>query len=232
VRAPFLGLDIGFYLAEPLMLMIAAYTLLSVVLIGRGVFCGWLCPFGALQELLAQLSRALGVPQWNPSAALEQRLRRGKYIAAIAVLMLGVTAIDPSGVTTEIEPFKTAITAKFTRAWPYVFYAGALLAIGMFSERAYCRFLCPLGGVLAMLDRLHLINLLKRRPECGNPCRLCERSCPVRAIEKTGKIVTAECFQCLDCQVEYYDDQRCPPLVLAARLRDDGRPVAGMAENA
>ena len=168
VRAPLAGLGIEFYLAEPLMLIIAAYTLLSVVLIGRGVFCGWLCPFGALQELLAQLSRALDVPQWHPPAALERRLRLGKYIAAIAVLMLGVTAIDPSGIATEVEPFKTAITAKFTRAWPYVAYAGALLAFGLFSERAYCRFLCPLGGVLAILDRLHLVNMLKRRPECGS----------------------------------------------------------------
>jgi polyferredoxin len=67
-----------------------------------------------------------------------------------------------------------------------------LLAIGLFSERAYCRFLCPLGGVLGVLDRLHLIDLLKRRPECGNPCRLCERPCPVRAIEKSGKIITAD----------------------------------------
>jgi NosR/NirI family transcriptional regulator, nitrous oxide reductase regulator len=146
------------------------------------------------------------------------------------VLMLA--GIDGSGASTEIEPFKTAITAKFTRAWPYVLYAGALLAIGLFSERAYCRFLCPLGGVLAVLDRLHLINLLKRRPECGSPCHLCERSCPVRAIEPTGKINTAECFQCLDCQVEYYDDRRCPPLVRAAKLRLEPRSAAIMAENA
>ena len=232
VTAPFHHLDIGFYLAEPLIVIIAGYTLVSVVLIGRGVFCGWLCPFGALQELLGQLSRALGVPQWNPPIALEKRLWLGKYIAAAVVLLLVTTQIDASGATLEIEPFKTAITSKFTRAWPYVLYAGALLAIGLFSERAYCRFLCPLGGVLAFLDRLHLIDLLKRRPECGNPCHLCERSCPVRAIEKTGKIVTAECFQCLDCQVEYYDDQRCPPLVLAAKLRDDEKLIAGMAENA
>jgi NosR/NirI family transcriptional regulator, nitrous oxide reductase regulator len=225
LKAPFGGLDIGFYLAEPLMVIIAGYTLVSLVLIGRGVFCGWLCPFGALQELLGQLSRALGVPQWSPSAALEKRLWSVKYIAAAAVLVLAITAIDPSGTTIEIEPFKTAITARFARAWPYVLYAGALLAIGLFSERAYCRFLCPLGGVLAFLDRLHLIDLLKRRPECGNPCHLCERSCPVRAIEKTGKIVTAECFQCMDCQVEYYDDTRCPPLVLAAKLRSDENPV-------
>jgi NosR/NirI family nitrous oxide reductase transcriptional regulator len=232
LKGPFSGVDIGFYLAEPLMVIIAGYTLVSVVLIGRGVFCGWLCPFGALQELLGQLSRALGVPQWTPPAALEKRLWLGKYIAAAAVLVLVITAIDPTGATVEIEPFKTAITSKFVREWPYVLYAGALLAIGLFSERAYCRFLCPLGGVLATLDRLHLLNLLKRRPECGSPCHLCERSCPVRAIEKTGKIVTAECFQCMDCQVEYYDDKRCPPLVLAARLRGEKKPVAVMAENA
>jgi hypothetical protein len=225
IQAPFRGFGIGIYLAEPLMVMIAVYTLVSLLLIGRGVFCGWLCPFGALQELLAQLSRALGVPQWNPSPALEKRLWMGKYIAAAAVLALALSGLDTTGAATEIEPFKTAIISKFTRGWPYVLYAGALLAIGLFSERAYCRFLCPLGGVLAFLDRLHLVDLLKRRPECGNPCHLCERSCPVRAIEPSGRIVTAECFQCLDCQVEYYDDKRCPPLVQAARRRDD--KVAG-----
>lgn len=232
VEGPFSGVDIGFYLAEPLMVIIAVYTLISVLLIGRGVFCGWLCPFGALQELLGQLSRAARLPQWSPPAALEKRLWMGKYIAALAVLGLAITAIDPSGASVEIEPFKTVITSKFTRAWPYVLYAGGLLAIGLFSERAYCRFLCPLGGVLAMLDRLHLLNLLKRRPECGSPCHLCERSCPVRAIEKSGKIVTAECFQCLDCQVEYYDDTRCPPLVRAAKSRTDDRPAAVLARNA
>ncbi len=228
VQAPFRGFDIAFYLAEPLMVMIAAYTLASVVLIGRGVFCGWLCPFGALQELLAQASRALGVPQWDPPVALEKRLWTGKYIAGTAVFLLVLSGIDGSGVSAEIEPFKTAITSKFTRAWPYVLYAGALLGIGLFSERAYCRFLCPLGGVLAVLDRLHFIDLLKRRPECGNPCHLCERSCPVRAIEPTGKIIMAECFQCLDCQVEYYDDRRCPPLVQAA----DGARRRGQASQA
>jgi NosR/NirI family transcriptional regulator, nitrous oxide reductase regulator len=236
LEAPFRGFNAGFYLAEPLMVMIAAYTLVSVVLIGRGVFCGWLCPFGALQELLAQISRAAGLPQWNPSEVLEKRLWLGKYIAAAVVLVLVLTSIDGSGATTEIEPFKTAITSKFTRAWPYVLYAGVLLAIGLFSERAYCRFLCPLGGVLAVLDRLHLVDLLKGRPECGNPCRLCERACPVRAIEKSGKIITAECFQCLDCQVEYYDDKRCPPLVQAAKRRgsadaDATVPVAAMAKH-
>jgi NosR/NirI family nitrous oxide reductase transcriptional regulator len=212
MHAPFRHFEFGFYLAEPLMVMIVIYTAISLVLLGRGVFCGWLCPFGALQELLAQLSRFIGLPQWNPTESVQRYLWLGKYVSAALVLGLAALSIDMGSRVTEVEPFNTAITSHFTRAWPYVFYACALLMIGLFTERAYCRFLCPLGGVLALADRLHLVTLLKRRPECGSSCHLCENSCPVKAISRTGTIKTSECFHCLDCQVEYFDDRRCPPL--------------------
>src|SRR5205814_9674917 len=130
VRAPFISLDATVYLAEPLMVIIAGYTLISLLLIGRGVFCGWLCPFGAMQELLGQAARALRLPQWNPSAALEKRLWMGKYVSAVVVLVLVMTEIDPTGATAEIEPFKTAIISKLTRTWPFILYAAGLLAIG------------------------------------------------------------------------------------------------------
>ncbi|MFO1183941.1 MAG: 4Fe-4S binding protein [Bauldia sp.] len=225
MQAPFRHFEIGFYLAEPLIVMIVVYTVVSLVLLGRGVFCGWLCPFGALQELLAQVARFIGLPQWNPPDSVQKYLWLGKYVSAAIVLGLAALSIDMGSRVTEIEPFDTAITSHFARAWPYVFYACVLLAIGLFTERAYCRFLCPLGGVLALADRLHIVNLLKRRPECGSTCRLCENSCPVKAIARTGKIKTAECFQCLDCQVEYYDDRRCPPL--AAIRKRAVRPSGG-----
>src|SRR5690606_12392035 len=148
------------------------------------------------------------LPQWNPSDRLQSRLWWGKYASFAAVVGLAFVAPTAGSIAAELEPFKTAISAHFMRAWPYVFYALILLGVGLFTERAYCRFLCALGGALAVLDRLHLLNLLKRRPECGSPSHLCERSYPVRAIKPSGKIELAECFQCLDCQVEYYDDRR------------------------
>ncbi len=225
IKAPFAGLDLAFYLAEPLIVILSIYTAISLILLGRGVFCGWLCPFGALQELLAQVSRALKLPQWNPSEGLQRKLWFTKYLALGVILLLVFVAPDAATVAEEIEPFKTAITAIFVRGLPYVIYAVALLVIGLFTERAFCRFLCPLGAGLAILDRLHMLELLKRRPECGNPCHLCERSCPVRAIESSGKIVMAECFQCLDCMVEYHDDRRCPPL---AQIRKMNERSAGL----
>jgi polyferredoxin len=181
-----------------------------------------------MQELLANVARALHLPQWNPSEVLQKYLWKGKYISLAVVVGLAFLAPDSGAVAEEVEPFKTAITAMFQRGLPYVFYAGILLTFSLFTERAFCRFLCPLGGALAILDRLHLVDMLKRRPECGTSCSLCERSCPVKAIQKSGKIKMAECFQCLDCQVEYYDDQRCPPLAKQRKLRERAplaRPV-------
>ncbi|WP_332715227.1 4Fe-4S binding protein [Pelagibacterium mangrovi] len=221
IRAPFEGADLGFYLAEPLIVVISIYVLLSLFLIGRGVFCGWLCPFGALQELTSRIARLLRLPVWNPSQNMQRWMWLPKY--GLAALIVGTAFAVPEALASveEVEPFKTAITSAFTRPWPYVTYALVLLVMGLFTERFFCRFLCPLGGVLALGDRLHLFTFLKRRPECGvGGCHLCERSCPVKAIERSGKIVMAECFQCLDCQVEYYDDHRCPPLAQDRKRRE------------
>jgi len=221
VKGPFDGADLGFYLAEPLIVVISIYVLLSLFLIGRGVFCGWLCPFGALQELTSKVARLLRLPVWNPSEKMQRWMWLPKY--GLAALVVGAAFAAPEALASveEVEPFKTAITSTFTRPWPYVTYAVLLLVMGLFTERFFCRFLCPLGGVLALGDRLHLFTFLKRRPECGTGgCHLCERSCPVRAIERSGKIVMSECFQCLDCQVEYYDDHRCPPLAQARKRRE------------
>jgi NosR/NirI family nitrous oxide reductase transcriptional regulator len=228
LKGPLEGLSVGFYLAEPLIVLITLYTALSLLLIGRGVFCGWLCPFGALQELLATLARALRLPQWTPAERLQDRLWIGKYLSLAVVVLLAFIAPDAGAVATEVEPFKTAITAAFVRGWPYVVWAVLLLGIGLFTERAFCRFLCPLGGALALLDRLHILTLLKRRPQCGSPCKLCEHSCPVRAIGRSGQIKMAECFQCLDCQVEYYDDHRCPPLAWQRKQRERGLVAASV----
>ena len=226
-RALISGFDPLPFLVEPVILIVAVYTVLSLLLLGRGVFCGWLCPFGALQELANRLARLFRVPQLNVPFALNERLWAVKYIAIIALVGLAGYSMDATRVAAEIEPFKTAITLKFERAWPYALYAGALIVASLFVERMFCRFLCPLGGALAILGRLHMFRWLKRRPECGSACHICESSCPVQAIPRSGRINMNECFQCLDCQVDYFDENTCPPLVARRkrRTRATGAPA-------
>jgi NosR/NirI family nitrous oxide reductase transcriptional regulator len=138
--------------------------------------------------------------------------------------LLGATfySFDLAIAGTSVEPFKTAITFRFDAPWPAVIYAVALLGAGLFVERFYCRFVCPLGAGLSILGRVRMFDWLKRRPQCGSQCHVCEAVCPVGAIKRSGEIDMNECFYCLDCQVTYYDDHKCPPLI-ARRKRSEGR---------
>ena len=213
VQAPFTGTPLSTFLVDPIVLVLSAYVGLTLLLLGRGVYCGWLCPFGALQELSNRVAVALRVPQLRIPRAVQERLWSVKYFVALAIIVLVFIAPALSHSTAEVEPFKTAISVKFAREAPYVLYAAALLLIGLFVERFYCRFLCPLGASLAVMGRLRMVRWLKRRPQCGTECRICETQCPVGAIAPTGAIDMNECLQCLDCQVAYHDENVCPPLV-------------------
>ncbi len=207
------GLDPALVLLDPLIFLLSAYVLVTLLLWGRGIFCGWLCPFGALQEIAGVIARALRLPRVAISEGLGERLSAIKYLAALVIFGLAIWSSDAAQVAAEIEPFKTAIVVGFARHWPYVLYAGILVAAGLFVERAFCRFLCPLGAVLGVLGRWHVMRWLRQRPQCGNPCAACQRLCPVAAIRGDGSIDMNECFQCLDCQVEYFDQSSCPPLI-------------------
>ncbi|MDP6952805.1 MAG: 4Fe-4S binding protein, partial [Alphaproteobacteria bacterium] len=213
VRAPFQGGGLEALLLDPVTMILLSFAGLALLLLGRGIFCGWLCPFGALQELLNKAARRLGVRQRRVPTALNERLWALKYVAAMALVAL--VFIDQPRVAraVEIEPFNTAIMLGFVRAWPYVAFALVILAVGLFVERAYCRYLCPLGGGLAILGRWRMLLWLKRRPECGRSCNTCQPLCPVQAIGDDGSINLNECYHCLACQVAYQDDHICPPLV-------------------
>ena len=136
------------------------------------------------------------------------------------VALVGVSFVswDLAMAGTEIEPFKAAIILRFMTEWPMVVYALALVAASLFVERFYCRFACPLGGGLAILGKVRIFNSLKRHAECGSRCHVCETVCPVGAIKRNGQINMNECFFCLDCQVTYYDDHTCPPMVWRRKL--------------
>ena len=221
LRMAFTGLDLSPILLDPPMVLLSGFVVITMVLWGRGVFCGWLCPFGALQEQLNKAPRGLGQRQFTVPERLQQRLWGIKYVLAIGLLAAAAVFLQAADAGAEVEPFKTAISLHFQRAWPFVAYAVVLLGIGLFVERAFCRYLCPLGALLALAGRVQLLNWLDRRPQCGSPCQLCAISCSIGAIEKSGTIIMSECLQCLDCQAEYHDDRRCPPLAAQRKQRED-----------
>ena len=213
------------FLLDPMVFVLWFSVAAALVLWGRGAYCGWLCPFGALQEITNRIGRYFGIKQWELPWNLNERLSAIKYL-----IFLGLAGVDRAEQFAEIEPFKTAIILKFDRAWPFVLYALVLLGIGLFVERFYCRYLCPLGAALAIPARLRTFDWLKRYRECGNPCKVCANECPVDAINPIGEISPNECINCMNCQVLYQSKTKCPAVIKKLKrqglLPKDAEPIA------
>ncbi|MCF7530451.1 4Fe-4S binding protein [Neisseria lisongii] len=202
-----------FFLMDPLVFILWLFTAATMLLWNRGTFCGWLCPFGSLQELTNRIAKKLGVKQINVPHLLHTRLISVKYVIFFGLLAISLYDLGLAEHFAEVEPFKTAIILKFMREWWFVLFAAALLLAGLFIERFFCRYLCPLGAAIAIPARLRIFDWLRRYKMCGNPCQICTHECPVQAIAPEGDIHPNECIQCLHCQVMYHHDQRCPQVV-------------------
>ncbi|MEY2170661.1 MULTISPECIES: 4Fe-4S binding protein [unclassified Rhodanobacter] len=208
------------FLMDPLVFILWVFVAATLLLLGRGVYCGWLCPFGALQVLVNKLARRFKVPQFEFPPYVHERLWAIKYIILLVLFGISLQSVATAEHYAEVEPFKTAITLHFARSWGFVLYAVALVAVSAFNNKFYCRYVCPLGAGLAVSGRFHLFEWLRRRKECGRPCQICANECEVRAINQIGQINFNECHYCLDCQVTYANDHKCPPLVERRKKRE------------
>ena len=214
------GFAWDYFLMEPLIFILWGGVAASLLFWGRGVFCGWLCPFGAMQELLNKIAKALRIPQWTVPWGLHERLWTLKYIIFLLLFGFSLHSLATAEHLAEIEPFKTAIILKFAREWPYVLFAVGTLVVGLFVERAYCRYLCPLGAALAIPGRLRMFEWLKRYNDCGVRCQICANDCMVQSIHPEGPINPNECLYCLNCQELYHDEQQCPVMVKRRERRE------------
>jgi polyferredoxin len=93
-----------------------------------------------------------------------------------------------------------------------VFYA-----VFMSVFTGFCRYVCPLGALMALGALLRGRDWIPRKHDCGSPCRRCAVKCRHQAIEKSGAIRFDECVQCLDCVTIHDDPKQCVPLIVAAK---------------
>ncbi|WP_130471157.1 NosR/NirI family protein [Candidatus Magnetaquicoccus inordinatus] len=214
------GFKWDYFLLEPLIFILWSATALSLLFWGRGAFCGWLCPFGALHELLNWVARRFGVQQFRLPFAWHERLWSFKYILFLSLFAVSLSSMAFAERLSEIEPFKTVILLHFVREWPFVLWALLILVAGLFVERIFCRYLCPLGAAIAIPGRMRIFAWLKRRRQCGDLCSNCGKECLVQAIQPSGEIHPNECIYCLHCQTNYVNEAVCPTLIMRRTRRE------------
>jgi NosR/NirI family transcriptional regulator, nitrous oxide reductase regulator len=200
---PIFKYNLGWYL-------FASFAVVSTVLWGR-LYCGRICAYGALTQLLDPIVPArlrIDVPP-----AIERHAAKIKFFLLGAVVLYFLITSDMS-IYRYVEPFWMFTGKASTGLWVAL---GLLLVATVFVRNLYCRFLCPLGAALGLLSKLTVFGI-KRWSEC-NSCKLCEKTCHWGAIQGP-KIIMTECVRCDDCERLYLDQQRCPHWIIIRRKSD------------
>ncbi|MHB1374588.1 MAG: 4Fe-4S binding protein [Thauera sp.] len=208
------------FLTDPFIFLFWIFIIVTVFLWGRGLFCGWLCPFGSLSELLYKIGSKIGLKRFQFMLPMKwhNRLKWVKYFVFFGLLAVSVLSMGLAEKLAEVEPFKTTfLVGLFSRSWPYTLFAAGLLGLSIFTERPFCKYLCPLGAALAMPSTFRWFGL-KRKQECDS-CKACAVGCGSLAIDDKGRIDHRECMLCLDCMVMYTDEHACPPLAQERKRR-------------
>jgi len=161
-------------------------SLVAAVMFGR-LYCGWLCPYGALQELLALLP----VRKLRLDSALDDKARVLKYVILWAVTVAAfTTGLLEIG---NFEPYGTLFSGHGgVLAWGLV---GVTLGAGLVVPRAWCRYLCPVGALLGLLSG---VSIIKRKPFGG-----CDRCCACAGVCSMGNRAEGEAGynprECIGC---------------------------------
>jgi polyferredoxin len=187
-------------------LVLATGVFLSAIFIGPA-FCGWICPFGSIQEFFSWIGKKLFKKRFGKliPAKLDRVLVFFRYIVLAGVVVL--TAYSTKLVFQEVDPYyalfqfwtgEVAITAYIV--------LGTVLLLSLITERPWCRYACPYGAFLGLTNLFRIIPIRKNPSKCIS-CGKCDRECPV-GIEVSSKTVIRDhrCISCLKCT----SDAACP----------------------
>ncbi len=196
-------------------LYMLGFLLLAGLFLGR-LICGFLCPFGFLQDLLHKIP----FPKIKKNR-ITRALSYVKYVILVVLVILiplinGIPGfckyICPAGTLEAGVPLillneKLQEKIGFLFSWK-VFVLAAILLLCMFCFRAFCRFLCPLGAIYSLFNPIAFFGIKVDREKC-NGCNACVHTCKM----DVKKIGDRECIQCGECK------QKCPQNAIGYGLR-------------
>lgn len=183
-------------------------AVLGVSFVAGRAFCGWMCPLGTLQDMLAGWARRLSgekkkivgkrskarFPLTVP-AGLDKWLRYLKYIVLAAILIASVTAVYPP--LRDLCPARAIFGFHWNTSLLGIVLVGFVLS-SMLVKRFSCKYLCPLGASLAVFNKISPIQL-KANPHNCTSCGRCDNECPMDIIDIPENLRSVECIRCLEC---------------------------------
>ncbi|MHC1722032.1 MAG: 4Fe-4S binding protein [Aminipila sp.] len=190
----------------PQLILLSVIFLLTAIL-GR-FFCGWMCAFGTLMDFLHFISYKLTRKNITVNYKADKALKSLKYVvlatSVIFIWTLGLNLFKGSnpwdifGVYTSFG--EHPVLNEFVKSnWIGVGLLGIVVLGGLFIERFFCRYLCPLGAIFSILSKLRIIKIKKTENNCGK-CNRCSKACSMGInINPIAVVTSGECINCFKC---------------------------------
>lgn len=194
----------SFVLTEYLGSIILILGVFLVTIVWGRYFCGFICSFGAMQDLLNAVGKLIPF-KVKISEKADKYLKLLKYVV-LAFVAIGVWGFSVKG-DVIWSPWTVFGIYSSLSAWSSLEYfltlGGAFLLLiiigSLFIERFFCKYLCPLGALFALVSRTRLHPIKRRSEKCGN-CKLCTAKCSMSIpLYKYDEVSSGECINCLKC---------------------------------
>ena len=178
-----------------------SFFLIGIFMVSSLLFgafhCGWLCPFGYLQELLGKLGRKLHIPHFSLPRGCEKYLRFLRYLLFILsftglgfIYFLGTPYSQSMGFLTGLGGAVIPAAALLT---------GAFLALSLFMDRPFCRYFCTEGARYGALSMARFFTVKRKKETCIS-CRKCDKACPAGInISRITQVRNGQCINCFEC---------------------------------
>ncbi len=175
---------------------------LTAILFGP-VFCGWICPFGSIQEWVGKIGRKIFKRKYNNFVPrkIDRILRYLRYAVLLWVLIM--TAVSAKLFFADYDPYyalfnfwtgEVAITGLVT--------LGVVLVLSLFVERPFCKYACPYGALLGVSNLFRIFKIRRNKTTCIS-CLKCDDACPMNIEVSTAKnVLDHQCISCFACTSE------------------------------
>ena len=175
-----------------------------VALVARKSFCSWICPVGFLSETLARFGRKLFGRNFRLWKWLDIPLRGLKYFF-LFFFVWAVATMSDAALRSFIEsPYNRVADVKMGLFFVRLGSVGAgvlivLFLLSILVNGAWCRYLCPYGGLLGLIALVSPFKVSRQADACID-CGLCDKVCMARLpVSQLDRVSSAECTGCLDC---------------------------------
>jgi len=184
-------------------------------------FCGWFCAFGALQGIFGWLGQKLFRRRFTVPVKVDRILRWVKYPVLFGILWLTwrtgelvIRPYDPLAAFGHLSAGPAEVWAEFAVGLVVLVLS---LVLSLFYERAFCKYVCPLGAFNAILGRIPLFRIKRDAPTCIS-CARCDKVCPMNVdVMQPESVESPECIACLECVTVCPTKKQTLYLTLAGR---------------